>query len=280
MQVSTQRKIYHGSAIVIFSLLFLGSIVLFASVDHPRSNENWDLLIFTQHWPNTVCLLWEEKTLHKVSGNHTCSFPRHQGVWSIHGIWPTKLGTKGPIFCNTSYHFNSSQLEPIETNLTDYWVDIERPSTKYAFWRHEWRKHGTCATVLPQLDTEVKYFTQGLEWIQQYNMADVLGRGGVLASDERGYKLSVLWNAVTRVLGKNPDIQCVKDSVSGQWFIFELRICFNKILELTDCDGIKLSNNGFWKSNMITNCPEDLPIQYPNTLPSPKKKTFTKTSYR
>lgn len=129
------------------------------------------------------------------------------------------------MFCNSSYHFNSSQLAPIEGNLTDFWVDIERPHTRYSFWRHEWRKHGTCATILPQLDTEVKYFTQGLQWVQQYNMRDVLYQGGIIPSDETGYEVSVIWDAAKKVLGKNPAVECVHDLVSVIIQIFE-HVCW------------------------------------------------------
>lgn len=66
---------------------------------------------------------------------------------------PTKLGTLGPTFCNSSYHFNASQLEPIMSNLTEGWVDVEVQAPTNSFWKHEWLKHGTCSASLPALDT-------------------------------------------------------------------------------------------------------------------------------
>ena len=42
------------------------------------------------------------------------------------------------------------------------------------FWRHEYEKHGSCATSLGQLDTQEEYFRQAIEWHRQYPLADIL----------------------------------------------------------------------------------------------------------
>jgi ribonuclease T2 len=125
---------------------------------------------------------------------------------------PTKLGTKGPEFCNSSLHFNSTQLEPIEEQLEQYWTNIHNGSI-YTLWKHEWRKHGTCAAALPALDTENKYFGQGLKWINQYDMSNILGKSGIQPNNQ-GYTLQDVWNVVQKSVGKNPAIQCLVDPVS------------------------------------------------------------------
>lgn len=125
---------------------------------------------------------------------------------------PTKLGTKGPEFCNSSMHFNQTQLEPIEKQLEQYWTNIHNGSI-YTLWKHEWKKHGTCAATLPALDTENKYFGQGLKWIKQYDMSNILGKSGIEPSNQ-GHTPQDVWNAVQKSVGKNPTVQCFVDPVS------------------------------------------------------------------
>ena len=33
--------------------------------------------------------------------------------WTVHGIWPTRPGEKGPQFCNRTLAFDFSKLKPI-----------------------------------------------------------------------------------------------------------------------------------------------------------------------
>lgn len=47
-----------------------------------RKDFSFDILIFTQHWPSTVCTEWMER--HK--GNE-CEMPKVRNSWAIHGIW-------------------------------------------------------------------------------------------------------------------------------------------------------------------------------------------------
>lgn len=48
----------------------------------PNDPNSWDLLIFTQTWPNTLCYTWQG---HNAS--HTCNLPSTKNLWTIHGIW-------------------------------------------------------------------------------------------------------------------------------------------------------------------------------------------------
>jgi ribonuclease T2 len=124
---------------------------------------------------------------------------------------PSKLGEWGPQYCKTSLHFNKTELEPIEHELAQYWTDIHNGSL-YALWKHEWRRHGTCAVALPALDTESKYFGQGLKWIDQYDMSNILSKSAIEPNNR--YTAEEVWNAVQKTLGKNPTVHCTVDPVS------------------------------------------------------------------
>jgi hypothetical protein len=60
-------------------------------------------------------------------------------------------------------------------------------------------------------------------------------------------------------------------------YLFEIRICFDKNLTLTDCDGIKGPSDP--TTGIKTNCPLNKPIVYPSTLPPEYgKPTYAITS--
>ena len=63
------------------------------------------------------------------------------------------------------------------------------------------------------LDREDKYFGQGLKWIQQYDMKNILSQSAILPNVQ-GYFPQDVWNAVQKSLGKNPTVQCHTDPVS------------------------------------------------------------------
>jgi len=44
-------------------------------------------------------------------------------------------------------------------------------------WRkHEWEKHGTCAMMLPSLNSELKYFSAGLSLSAEFNFLKYVPR--------------------------------------------------------------------------------------------------------
>ncbi|XP_015173495.1 PREDICTED: ribonuclease Oy [Polistes dominula] len=217
-----------------------------------KDSHNFDVLIFTQHWPQTVCYVWKEK-----SESHACALPKND-EWSIHGIWPTKYHTVGPNFCNQSLPFNASALDPIKSELEEKWIDVENMNDTYSFWRHEWIKHGTCAAILPELNTEFKYFQKGLELLNIYDMKDVLGKCNILPGSS--YAVQDIFNAIKKIVGTTPEIGCVHNKEKDEAYIFEIKICFDKNLRLVDCDGI----SGYPSET----CKNYKQVTYPGIVPS------------
>ncbi|KAL4710593.1 hypothetical protein ACJJTC_003229 [Scirpophaga incertulas] len=221
--------------------------------------NDWDILIFTQQWPATVCNEWVH---HDPS--HTCVMPKQVDTWSIHGIWPTKLGTRGPLFCNRTWLFNPEEIRPIEKSLINVWTNIEGGTEPYSLWAHEWSKHGTCAAVLESFNSEFKYFSKGLDFLKQYNMTHILSQSGIVPNDQKKYALIDVYNAVTNQLHVNPSIQCRE----GMTYLDEVRICVDKNLQLVNCDGI--SNHKIVDGvSIITNCHDY--IYYPHFKIPPKR---------
>ena len=101
------------------------------SIDSEDDYE-FDILIFTQRWPIITC--YEMKD--------SCIRPAVTTDWMIHGIWPTKLNTIGPQFCNRTAVFNMNELKPIEKSLNQNWANMDMHKSYYSLWSHEWLKHG------------------------------------------------------------------------------------------------------------------------------------------
>lgn len=233
-----------------------------ASVEH--EDHDWDILIFTQQWPVTTCYHWREE-----DSTHACNLPEKKEFWTIHGVWPTKLGHMGPSFCNISADFNLEQLEKILTNLKTYWPTIDGQQKLGYFWKHEWLKHGTCAASLEKLDNELKYFTQGLAWREQYLISNILGNAGI--HPDSNSTVIALQRAIVKTIGKNPSIHCTYDNKRNISYLEEIRICFTKELELTDCDGVLPGDAVsivYPGGTVITNCHISKPIHYPSNVPS------------
>ncbi|XP_059613149.1 ribonuclease Oy [Phlebotomus argentipes] len=237
---------------------FLAVTVRATSDEHP-----WDVLIFTQQWPQTVCHQWKS-----FDKRHKCLLPSARNLWTIHGVWPTKYGQKGPAYCNSSLVFNSTEIASIENQLEIFWTNVELKTDHYDFWRHEWEKHGTCASVLPELSNEVRYFSQGLNWLHHYSMSSILAEAKI--QPDSSPSVDEIHSAVLSQLKHNPVIHCSYDSSRGENFLEEIRICFSKTLELIDCDGVVELNYPIQEHSegkIISNCDPTKKILYPSIVP-------------
>ncbi|XP_043269563.1 ribonuclease Oy [Venturia canescens] len=246
----------------LFKGLFLLFLIFVVVADGRRGNRRrkykkafksteFDVLIFTQHWPQTVCYTWKEE-----SPKNECAMPGDE-EWSIHGIWPTKYHVIGPLYCNKSMPFNFAALQPIELELEKKWIDVEKGRKAHSFWTHEWEKHGTCAAVLEPLNSELKYFKEGLALLDQYDMKHVLAKAMIMPG--QAYNVQKILDGVKKVLGKTAQVQCVNNPKTHEIYLFEIRICFDKKLNLVDCDGIP---------GYPTNCSHKKDVIYPGQVPT------------
>lgn len=262
----------------ILSLLFLTANTLSqAQLDHLDTHEkqtenitdssptktrkshdhHFDFLMFTQLWPISNCIDWEER-----GSGHTCSL-NDDFEWTVHGIWPTTKHKKGPLFCRKDLPFNEKSLDPILKHLEARWLNVRNGTGEYDFWKHEWLKHGTCAVQLKPMDSEIKYFNQGLKWQEEYHMQKILADAGITPGGQ--YKPKNIVDAVGKYLGAkantdiiHPAITCRKEKGYQNQLIFELIICFDKELNLTHCDDVA--------AGLYAHCPQDDSyIVYPQT---------------
>ncbi|KAL1501427.1 hypothetical protein ABEB36_006747 [Hypothenemus hampei] len=242
--------------ILVFSFSYLldfGECLAFRSKPQPTPYHDFDYFIFSQRWPLTTCAEWEATK----SGN-TCNLPQDKHLWTIHGIWPTKTGQEGPLFCPSSIHFNPDELAPIINDLTTYWVNVEANTKLNSFWAHEWKKHGTCASVLPLLDSVTNYFRMGLKWNRDYDIASILSKEGIEPGNS--YDVATIYNAIKNSINKEPSIQCVIDKETKESYISEIRICLDKNFQVIDCNPTNPIHR--IRFGLNTNCSQKKQVQY------------------
>ncbi|XP_013112063.2 ribonuclease Oy [Stomoxys calcitrans] len=238
-------------------------------------NYEWDLLIFTQQWPVTTCYHWREE-----DKNHACKLPADKEFWTVHGLWPTKKGHFGPSFCNKTAKFDIHLLDEIKDRLNHFWPDIDGESKGDWLWKHEWLKHGTCAAELEELDNELKYFSQGITWREGFELSKMLDSAGI--HPDSNNTVVAIHTALLNGLGKNPSIHCLYDSKTDISYLEEIRICFDKELNATDCDGVKHGDAvsiDYPGGTVITNCHISKPVHYPSLVPNKRRQAEKKWKF-
>lgn len=131
------------------------------------------------------------------------------------------MGLESPSFCNDSLKFDPSGISGIQDKLNQYWTNIHAhvnvtnansSSAANELWTHEWEKHGSCAATLPALNSQHKYFNQGIEWSEKYNMKYVLEESGIEVNDT--LTVTDYWKAIKSVLNTYVWIECAFMNVS------------------------------------------------------------------
>lgn len=232
-----------------------------------RGDEEWDVLIFTQQWPITSC------TSHQQHPGHpSCNLYPNMTTWTVHGIWPTKLGTIGPNNCNQSWVFEEAEIIPIEGLLVKYWGNIFAAATTTSLWKHEWQKHGTCAAQLSALNSERKYFGKGLEWVLKYDLVATFTQHSIYMGDLTSYSLDQIFSVLKDTFGVNTAIDCYYNKEKKQHELWQVKLCFDRSLVLVDCDGIIGRERGLEgageedvEREAIGNCPTT-GIVYPSSV--------------
>lgn len=110
---------------------------------------------------------------------------------------------------------------------------------------------------MQQLNTPAKYFQQGLNWFEQYAMHTILSTEKIQPGKQ--FNAIDIHQAIKSRLNVNAEINCLNQN--GVQYLFEIKLCFNKQLELSNCNR-KPNADG-----VLTNCNSKKEIQYPSQLP-------------
>ncbi len=203
-------------------LLFAGSPILL-----------YDYIIFTQVWPGSYI----------QEGNITgTNFTNNYFV--IHGLWPNYYNGSYPTYCQPNATLNVTALAPILTNLTEFWTDFVNPEQ---FWAHEWTKHGTCVGNNTLLDSEISYFTEGLEQRNRFDLYEIFCSCGIYPSNTKCYNTKFMQDCVDQHVGFATVLICDSDDT-----LEEVQICLDKGLKPFSCPA-NLYKYGCKSSSIVYN---------------------------
>lgn len=233
-----------------------------------KSDVQWEFLVYTQMWPQTSCI-----EINETQQSHKCKMPSNVKTWTVHGLWPSIRGGKGPFYCNDSWPFRPDEIKDIQPDLEMYWPNLVMGESVSSFWKHEWVKHGTCAASLPSLNSEHNYFAVGLQLQKTFNLTRIFGAAGIHPSLNDTHKLQDIRNALGRSIGGHfSRILCMEAKTKTTQLLAQIEICIDKDFKTIDCDKTKIHTKyqrGYrteWDPYpyfpQFEDCQEDVPILY------------------
>ncbi|CAN7999744.1 unnamed protein product, partial [Ixodes hexagonus] len=162
-----------------------------------------------------------------------CIEKNERGFWTIHGLWPSS-NKSSPEYCNKTMRYNATVLKPLEQQLDLYWPSVT-VSNFNIFWYHEWQKHGTCATMVPQLNGLLNFFNSTLNLYLQHNLTEYLRNSGVVPSSTKPYKLQDIREALLDDIKGAANFVCYNNKNYTAPVLAEIRLCVDRKLQPIDC---------------------------------------------
>ena len=147
-------------------------------------------------------------------------------MFTLHGLWPNYPNRGYPAFCDKSAKFDPAKVDDLKDDLERNWMSYSSSNSK--FWKHEWEKHGTCAS--PVITDEHQYFQEGLRLHKELDIMGALAKHGITPSnDPAGYKSADLVAALQQELGAAPVLKCTNGGLVEVW------LCINRDLKVFEC---------------------------------------------
>ncbi|CAJ0578598.1 unnamed protein product, partial [Mesorhabditis spiculigera] len=228
---------YYGIVALIFSSHFFASTTarlagfrgpLTIARDEDGFIESTDLrfdyLMLTLIYPVAVCRADDDAV------KDSCEVPDGTPSWTVHGLWPNYANGSYPQFC-TRQKFDIDLVSPIFEELKKDWPNLYPNRQVSSLWKHEYEKHGTCASSDPILESELKYFQSTLKLHERFDVAGALSGEGVKPAETK----QELLGDVRLCLDLNLElIDCPKHAkaVSASPHLPDFRPCTNSIIYL------------------------------------------------
>ena len=169
-------------------------------------------------------------------------------VWTIHGLWPSRLTTPQNYPCDCSNEsFNVSSISSLKSQLDEFWPSSSGENEN--FWKHEWEKHGTCA--IRTFKNQFSYFSETLKLRHSFPADDLLKD---YAPSPTGYSYDSIKNAL-KINGNEVILRCGNSNKKQR--LQEIMICYKSSqanLDQFSCPQSVL------ESSTTATCDKNLPI--------------------
>ncbi|XP_037316478.2 ribonuclease T2-like [Pungitius pungitius] len=176
---------------------------------------SWKCLLLSLQWPGAFCQSVDKETL--------CKIPLSINNWTIHGLWPQKVGR-----CCSCWPMFESDVQELDPELNEHWPSLLKSQPSFHFWKQEWEKHGVCAACVEGMNSPLRYFQISLKLRGQLDIQRLLEDAGINPSCERPYKLGEVQSVLTPHLGDKHEVQCVTDDQGREvWFQVKIPISRN-----------------------------------------------------
>lgn len=110
--------------------------------------------------------------------------------------------------------------------MAEYWPSFGMDV--FAFWGHEWSRHGTCAA--PILPSQHKYFKTILKLHKKYPLQNAFEEADILPDDNEAYSVKSMAAAIKDAFSAYPLIHC-----DEQKEVSEIWMCIDEDLKAFDC---------------------------------------------
>ncbi|OQV18269.1 putative Ribonuclease Oy [Hypsibius exemplaris] len=251
----------------LMAVVSAGALVVPHQQQQQSGDNDWDFILFVQRWPASACVNGHV-TGGQAATPQKCSFPPEMApnAWLMHGIWPTKTGTEGPVNCDKTAKWDINPVEPLVPELKADWSNLESNTTYDSFWSHEWLKHGTCAQNLPALVGEFNFFNVPLTLREKYyDFHAALANKNILPDANRKYSHDAFAAALQTAYGSTAEVWCAYDKGTKEHYVAEIRLCLTKTFDLMDCPDSEVKP----KSTLGTSsCPTSQELIYAPVKPT------------
>lgn len=75
-----------------------------------------------------------------MNAGNECKLPPQNGIWTIHGIWPSRFNTnvdQQPECCDSSVDINVDELRAIKEQLKRDWPSVQKGKFLFLMKRRE-----------------------------------------------------------------------------------------------------------------------------------------------
>lgn len=175
--------------------------------------KDFDYYTLAMQWPGTVCKLEPAKC------------PK---FWTIHGLWPSVSAGDYPVDCEGQLS-SKSIAQDTKKELNSLWPDLIH-GDNFAFWKGQWRRHGSCAAEYNNNANE--YFRKAIDLAKRYNIKKIFDDNKMDANSQ--LKIGTIRDAMYKATQHTSKVifnEC-------QTRVKEIRICYDKItFNVINCNG-------------------------------------------